>query len=50
MREDKVGHGQDSRAALCEKFAGFSYEALRATHREMEMERMRSDEDSDDFL
>ena len=39
-REDGVGHGQDAWGALRE----------RAAHRELETVKMRSDEDSDDFL
>ena len=49
-REDGVGHGQDAWRALREKFDGCSREALRAAHRQLEMVKMRSDEDSDDFL
>ena len=49
-REDGVGHGQDVWAALREKFDGYSREALRAAHREMQTVKMRSDEDPDDFL
>ena len=49
-RKDGVGHGQDARAALREKFDGCSREALRAAHRELETGKMRSDEDPDDFL
>ena len=49
-REDGVGHRQDAWEALREKFDGCSREALRATHRELETVKMRSDEDSDDFL
>ena len=50
IREDGVGHGQDARAALREKFDGCSREALRAAYREMETVKMRSDGDTDDFL
>ena len=49
-REDGVGHGQDAWAALRETFDGCSREALRAAYREMEMVKMRLDEDTDDFL
>ena len=49
-REDRVGHGQDAWGALREKFNGYSREALRKAHRELETVRMRSDEDPDDFL
>ena len=49
-REDGVGHGQDAWGALREKFDGCSREALRAAHREVEMVKMRSDEDPDDFF
>ena len=49
-REDRVGHGQDARAALRETFDGGSREALRAAHRESEAVKMWSDEDPDDFL
>ena len=49
-REDGVGHGQDARAALRERFDGCSSKVLRAAHREMQTVKMRSDEDSDDFL
>ena len=48
--EDGVGHGQDARAALREKFDGCSREALRVAHRESETVKMRSDDDPDDFL
>ena len=50
IRDDGVGHGQDAWAALPEKFDGCSREALRAAHRELETVKMRSDEDTDDFL
>ena len=49
-REDQAGHGQDAWAALCEKFEGYSREALRAAHRESETVKMQSDEDPDAFL
>ena len=39
-REDEVGHGQDVWVALCEKFDGFSREALRAAYREFETVKM----------
>ena len=49
-RENGIGHGQDAWGAPRERFDGCSHEALRAAHREMETVKMRSDEDSDDFL
>ena len=49
-REDGIGHGQDAWAALRKKFDGFSREALRPAHREMEKVKVRSDENSDYFL
>ena len=49
-REDGVGHGQDAWGALREKFEGFSREALRVAHRELETVKMRSDEDPDNFI
>ena len=50
IRENGVGHGHNLWAALREKFDGFSREALRAAHRELKTVKMRSDEDTDDFL
>ena len=49
-REDGVRHGQDTWAALREKFNGCSREALRAALREIETVKIRSDEDPNDFL
>ena len=49
-KEDKVGHGQDAGAALREKSDGCLREALRAAHREMEMVKIWSDEDTYDLL
>ena len=49
-RENEIGHGKDTWAALREKFDGCSREALRAAHRELETVKMRSDKDPDDFL
>ena len=50
IRKVGVGHGQDARGALREKFDICSRDALRATYRELETVKMWSDEDPDDFL
>ena len=49
-REDGVEHGQDSWAALREKSYGCSREALRATHRDVETVKTRSDKNPDESL
>ena len=48
-KPERTEYGQDAWAALREKFDGFSREALRAAHREMEVVKIRSDGDLHDF-
>ena len=48
--EDGIRHGQGAWAALRKKFDGCLRETLRETHREIEMVKMRLDEDPDDFF